>query len=88
MRRFDARTSGSVTRDGPEGGGLAQCHQPQDCRGQRGTDSATEERRRENVEILVIYIDGQRFGKHHILNAVGVDVEGSKHILGVEPGAT
>ena len=47
-----------------------------------------QERRWENVEILVIYIDGQRFGEHHILSAVGVDVEGKKHILGIEPGAT
>jgi putative transposase len=47
-----------------------------------------QERRWEKVEILVIYIDGQRFGEHHILSAVGVDVEGRKHILGIEPGAT
>jgi transposase-like protein len=47
-----------------------------------------QDRRWENVEILVIYIDGQRFGAHHILSAVGVDVEGKKHILGIEPGAT
>ena len=47
-----------------------------------------QERRWENVEILVIYIDGQRFGEHHILSAVGVDGEGRKHILGIELGAT
>jgi len=47
-----------------------------------------QERRWEKVEILVIYIDGQRFGAPHILSAVGVDVEGHKHILGIEPGAT
>jgi putative transposase len=47
-----------------------------------------QERRWENVEILVIYIDGQRFGEHHVLSAVGVDVEGNKHILGIESGAT
>ena len=47
-----------------------------------------QERRWENVEILVIYIDGQRFGEHHILSAVGVDAEGKKHILGIEAGAT
>jgi transposase-like protein len=47
-----------------------------------------QERRWENAEILVIYIDGQRFGEHHILSAVGVDAEGKKHILGIEPGAT
>jgi transposase-like protein len=46
------------------------------------------EKRWEAVEILVIYIDGQRFGAHHILSAVGVDREGRKHILGIEAGAT
>ncbi len=47
-----------------------------------------QERRWENVEILVIYIDGQRFAEHHIISAVGVDAEGKKHILGIEAGAT
>lgn len=46
------------------------------------------ERRWDRVEILVIYIDGQRFGAHHIISAVGVDLEGRKHVLGIEPGAT
>jgi putative transposase len=46
------------------------------------------ERRWDKVEILVIYIDGQRFSEHHVLSAVGVDVEGHKHILGIEIGAT
>jgi putative transposase len=47
-----------------------------------------QERRWDKVEILVIYIDGQRFGEHHILSAVGVDIEGHKHILGIASGAT
>jgi putative transposase len=47
-----------------------------------------QERRWDEVEILVIYIDGQRFGEHHILSAVGVDISGGKHILGIECGAT
>jgi transposase-like protein len=47
-----------------------------------------QDRRWDNVEILVIYIDGQRFGAHHVLSAVGVDATGKKHILGLEPGAT
>jgi transposase-like protein len=46
------------------------------------------ERRWDKIEILVIYIDGQRFAEHHVLSAVGVDVEGHKHILGIEAGAT
>src|ERR1051325_9316581 len=47
-----------------------------------------QERRWEGLEIVVIYIDGQRFASHHILSAVGVDIEGKKHILGIESGAT
>lgn len=47
-----------------------------------------QERRWDSVEILVIYIDGQRFGAHHILSAVGVDVEGKKHIMGIAAGGT
>jgi len=47
-----------------------------------------QERRWEGVPILVIYIDGQRFGAHHMLSAVGVDADGKKHIMGIEPGAT
>lgn len=47
-----------------------------------------QERRWEDVEILVIYIDGQRFASHHIVSALGVDGDGKKHILGIESGAT
>lgn len=47
-----------------------------------------QERRWDQVEILVIYIDGQRFGEHLILSAVGVDSEGRKHVMGIAAGAT
>ncbi len=47
-----------------------------------------QERRWDATEILVIYIDGQRFGDHLIISAVGVDIEGKKHVLGVAAGAT
>jgi putative transposase len=47
-----------------------------------------QERRWEDVDILVIYIDGQRFAEHHIVSAVGVDGQGKKHVLGIELGAT
>lgn len=47
-----------------------------------------QERRWDRIEVLVIYIDGQRFGEHHILSAVGVDIEGRKHVLGIAAGAT
>jgi putative transposase len=47
-----------------------------------------QERRWDSVQILVIYIDGQRFGEHLILSAVGVDGEGKKHVMGITAGAT
>jgi transposase-like protein len=46
------------------------------------------ERRFEEVDLLVIYIDGQVFGAHHILTAVGVDESGEKHVLGLREGAS
>jgi transposase-like protein len=46
------------------------------------------ERRWEEVDLLVLYIDGQRFGSHHVISAVGVDLAGSKHVLGIQAGAT
>jgi transposase-like protein len=46
------------------------------------------ERRFEELDLLVIYVDGVRFGDHHVLVAVGVDAEGKKHVLGIAEGAT
>ena len=47
-----------------------------------------QERRWDEVDLLAIYIDGQRFGEHHVISAVGVDRGGVKHVLGIEVGAT
>ncbi len=47
-----------------------------------------QERRWDSTEILIIYIDGQRFGEHLIISAVGIDVHGNKHVLGLAAGAT
>jgi transposase-like protein len=47
-----------------------------------------QERRWEKVDLLAIYIDGQRFGDHHVISSVGVDRSGDKHVLGIEVGAT
>ncbi len=46
------------------------------------------ERRFDEVELLAIYLDGVRFGEHHVLVAVGVDKEGDKHVLGMAEGAS
>jgi len=46
------------------------------------------ERRWDSVDLLVTYIDGQRFGDHHVISAVGIDRDGAKHVLGIQAGAT
>lgn len=46
------------------------------------------ERRFDEVDLLVMYIDGMVFGPHHIVAAVGVDREGKKHALGVAHGSS
>ena len=46
------------------------------------------ERRFEDKDLLIIYIDGVQFGSHHVLGAVGVDGEGRKHVLGLREGAS
>jgi len=46
------------------------------------------DRRFDDVDLIVIYIDGMRFGEHHVVAAVGVDAEGRKHVLGLAEGAT
>jgi putative transposase len=39
-------------------------------------------------DILIVYLDGLRFGSHHVLGAVGVDAQGHKHVLGLCAGAS
>jgi transposase-like protein len=46
------------------------------------------ERRFDDLELPVIYIDGICFGEHNVIVALGVDSEGSKHLLGLRLGAT
>lgn len=42
----------------------------------------------DSADLLILYIDGQRFGDHHVITAVGVDRDGRKHVLGIQMGAT
>jgi transposase-like protein len=46
------------------------------------------DRRFDDTDIFIIYIDGQEFGGHHVISAVGVDEQGGKHVLGLWSGAT
>jgi transposase-like protein len=40
------------------------------------------------MKLLVIYIDGMEFSNHVVIGAVGVDVDGRKHVLAIREGAT
>ena len=46
------------------------------------------ERRFDDVNILVIYIDGIQFGDCHVISALGVDSAGHKHVLGIREGSS
>ena len=46
------------------------------------------ERRFDDKDILIVYLDGLIFGRHHVIAALGVDSEGSKHVLGLVDGAS
>jgi putative transposase len=39
-------------------------------------------------DLLIIYIDGMRFGDYLVVAAVGVDSQGNKHVLALREGAT
>lgn len=45
-------------------------------------------RRFDGLKLLVVYIDGLNFGDYTMIGAVGVDMEGHKHVLGIREGAT
>jgi putative transposase len=46
------------------------------------------ERRLDELELLILYLDGVIFGEPHVLVAVGVDEKGKKHVLGIAEGAS
>lgn len=49
---------------------------------------SVQERRFDDQDLLVIYIDGLCKGDYHVIAAVGVDAEGNKHVLGLREGAS
>jgi transposase-like protein len=46
------------------------------------------ERRFDEIDLLIIYLDGKDFGGHQVVSAIGVDLQGKKHVLGLTEGAT
>jgi len=45
-------------------------------------------RRFDDVKLVILYIDGMAFGDHIMIGAVGVDIDGNKHVLAIREGAT
>jgi len=45
-------------------------------------------RRFDDLDLLILYLDGLVFGGHHVLSAIGVDADGRKHVLGLVEGAS
>lgn len=45
-------------------------------------------RRFDELKLVILYVDGITFGDHVMIGAVGVDVEGHKHVLAIREGAT
>ena len=46
------------------------------------------ERPLKELDLWIIYMDGMYFAEHHVGAAVGVDAEGNKQVLDIQPGAT
>ena len=46
------------------------------------------ERRFEDKDILILYLDGLILGGHHVVAALGLDPQGVKHVLGLAAGAS
>ena len=46
------------------------------------------ERRFEDKDIMIVYIDGIQYGQVHVIAALGVDTQGYKHVLGLREGAS
>lgn len=40
------------------------------------------------TDFVAVYMDGIIVAKHHVMAAVGVDAQGSKHVLGLAPGSS
>ena len=46
------------------------------------------QRRFDDQDILIVYLDGLIFGEHHVIAAIGVDRQGGKHVPGLVEGAS
>ena len=56
--------------------------------GTAGKLGALMERKLAGLKLIAVMIDGVHFADHVVLAAIGIDVGGKKHTLGLREGAT
>lgn len=89
LRGISGREYGEVLPDVPETAGVARSSVSRHAiEGRVEQLRRLRARRWKEADLLVLSIDRQHFGSHHVLSAVSVDRVGTKHVLGIEVGAT
>ena len=88
QRGFHAALSTGDSRDGRNGGVSRSAVSREAIEASEAALKKLAERRFEDVDLLVIYIDGMHFGEQCVLAAIGVDGQGRKHVLALKEAAT
>jgi len=89
LRRVSCRDYGGAIEDMCDGYGIDKSSVSRKWQAASAKQLAQlMERRLNDPDICVILLDGKEFGDTTIITALGVDAAGTKHILGLWPGAT
>jgi transposase-like protein len=89
LRRVSCRDYGGAIEDMCDGYGIDKSSVSRKWQAASAKQLAQlMERRLDDLDICVILLDGKEFGDTTIITALGVDAAGTKHILGLWPGAT
>ena len=89
MRCVSTRNYGKILPEACEAVGVSKSSVSREfIEASEETYKSLLERRFDELDILVIYLDGLVFAEHHILAAVGIDAQGYKHVLGIQQGAS
>jgi putative transposase len=89
MRGVSTRQYGAVIPEMAETVGVSKSSvSRQTIEASEAEVAALLKRRFDEVNLLIIYIDGMEFGDHVMIGAVGVDEKGNKHVLAIREGAT
>ena len=83
---LSTRSYGKAVGEMAETAGVSKSSVSRQAAGERLKELA--ERRLDDRDYLIIYVDGIQFGGHHVLAALGVDDKGNKRILGLREGAS